>query len=591
MALNLNIVNIVFLFLPFFVLIIPMIKLRQYENLIAAISVFLITISILFSLPINLNLKYLVIFMTYVIIYMEIKKPRVKIRKNKKIIWAIFLGLLTLNYLIYLLKSKLADVITILGLGYDHWGHFTLFSAISKCETQLLWCRLEEVNYVKSIMLTYAPGTTNIWSSINTIFLIKDPNIYSLVAYYTFNYVFHLIIFFLAVFFYLFKLRSKLKYLMIISSIVILVHGQFSNFLVSGFPPYIVAFTLFLFQLILLQSYFSSLRFLAILMLSSQISFTSPAFLPVSIFVFTIYCLTNRINIKNSFQRLKPVYKIGTIIFIFITLVYTYYFSIMVKSYGAKQILAPGGIEPIATFYLLLFISAVILITYSKKKKKFDFKLDLVYFIYVLYVLVLYLITFYYTGTVQYYALKQAYFIIPLSIFVIGSSLRKMEKISFPYNKITDLMSITLLILVFFSPSNKTFTSGYMGRPAEVIEIFSNGLQNEQIIYGPQVLRASNLMAELEGKCGIYTSNFYEWDLNSRWINALSGTSNDYTFALTWGIGLDSQNSIESRYHEMTNNYDTEYACIVFNEQVEYNPSLKQFFKSKNWRIKDLRRS
>jgi hypothetical protein len=98
-------------------------------------------------------------------------------------------------------------------------------------------------------------------------------------------------------------------------------------------------------------------------------------------------------------------------------------------------------------------------------------------------------------------------------------------------------------------------------------------------------------MAELEGKCGIYTSNFYEWDLNSRWINALSGTSNDYTFALTWGIGLDSQNSIESRYHEMTNNYDTEYACIVFNEQVEYNPSLKQFFKSKNWRIKDLRRS
>ena len=130
-----------------------------------------------------------------------------------------------------------------------------------------------------------------------------------------------------------------------------------------------------------------------------------------------------------------------------------------------------------------------------------------------------------------------------------------------------------------------------MGQPQKIIKIFLSDSKGNQIIYGPQVLQAANLVKMNNADCGIYTSNIYDWDLNSRWINALAGTFTDETFNIYWNTGVKSQKTIVERYNTLQEIYQKDLICLIFEDEVLLEDVLKSFAQKNNWNILKLNRS
>jgi hypothetical protein len=166
-------------------------------------------------------------------------------------------------------------------------------------------------------------------------------------------------------------------------------------------------------------------------------------------------------------------------------------------------------------------------------------------------------ITIIYTGTVQYYAVKQLYVWLPLTgIFVIGQ-MWKTKFISKNRIGVTVAVVITLSLvsLTFWSSSS---SNGWMGTPISAIRNLANqSLWNQSVIYSRNFLNDYEIENSIPPKCIILRINPSDSDLNSRWANALTNplSMSSKCFDGYWNSSPLSTVDLINRLRDLQENY------------------------------------
>jgi hypothetical protein len=188
-------------------------------------------------------------------------------------------------------------------------------------------------------------------------------------------------------------------------------------------------------------------------------------------------------------------------------------------SFGWRQILAPGGVQR-PNLLIAIFITALFIVTSIKYRS--DFSIWLLTISGALSVAFLSSITFIYTGSIQYYAVKQLYVWLPLAFLFITTQIWKFK---FASKNVTEsnLAGFIALFLVFFSFWTNSPSNGFMGTPVSAVRnLASQSTWYQSVVYGPNFLNDYPSSNSSPPKCVIFRVNPSESDLNSRWANALT---------------------------------------------------------------------
>lgn len=188
-------------------------------------------------------------------------------------------------------------------------------------------------------------------------------------------------------------------------------------------------------------------------------------------------------------------------------------------SFGWRQILAPGGVHRPSLFVAVSITVVFMIISF---KRQSDFLIYLLILSGFLSTALLSAVTVIYTGSVQYYAVKQLYIWLPLTGIFIASQMWKTKFIL--QNKIgvsiATILGFFLVSSTFWSASS---SSGWMGNPTSAIRNVANqSVWDQSVIYSKNFLDDYVDEDSAHPKCIILRVNPSESDLNSRWANAVT---------------------------------------------------------------------
>jgi hypothetical protein len=418
------------------------------------------------------------------------------------LLFIVFSSLLFLN-------NNSGGMITLLSGGYDRAFHFQLFKhSFGSAENAPIVSFLGE----------YPPGLSIYLRIVASILGIDNFHILSGIYVYVIG-LFLLIILnclFMAKIFYSISKNLFTRFVIVF---IILVFSHYSYMIGAGFDPYL--FGLLLINIIIWLELRSNKRFLPTLLLFFILLITSPALI---IIPFVFICIT-RFGNKAFLRRLNP-----TLIFLFIAITsLVIIFSLkFFESFGWRQILAQGGIEPLSMFFYSILSTSILLLFYFAHKPNaiIESFLITIFVAAQLNFIPFALLTSYFNNEISYYAQKQAYV---STVFLSLTLLSLITKIKFNliygYSFPKKFISILFILFIFTSsirPGTYAFTQSSISK--QLIVFSSSKLKGSQTIYGPQILSAANKLFFSGKDCGIYRSNTFDSDLNSRWITSLGGT-------------------------------------------------------------------
>ena len=313
--------------------------------------------------------------------------------------------------------------------------------------------------------------------------------------------------------------KNEKKYFLITSILlVLLIVYSTGTMLVNGFPPY-VAVTLLLAYWMKMQSLLksSTTRLLNLTFAAFAVLLITPgpfAFLVIPGLYLTVKLVSdffvNR-DFKVLFLGLAAPVILGGISYV--------EFRSTSGSFGWRQILAPGGVHRPSLFVAVSITVVFMIISF---KRQSDFLIYLLILSGFLSTALLSAVTVIYTGSVQYYAVKQLYIWLPLTGIFIAS---QMWKTKFTLqNKIgvsiATILGFFLVSSTFWSASS---SSGWMGNPTSAIRNVANqSVWDQSVIYSKNFLDDYVDEDSAHPKCIILRVNPSESDLNSRWANAVT---------------------------------------------------------------------
>jgi hypothetical protein len=313
--------------------------------------------------------------------------------------------------------------------------------------------------------------------------------------------------------------KNEKKYFLITSILlVLLIVYSTGTMLVNGFPPY-VAVTLLLAYWMKMQSLLKSLttRLLNLTFAAFAVLLITPgpfAFLVIPGLYLTVKLVSdffvNR-DFKVLFLGLAAPVILGGISYV--------EFRSTSGSFGWRQILAPGGVHRPSLFVAVSITVVFMIISF---KRQSDFLIYLLILSGFLSTALLSAVTVIYTGSVQYYAVKQLYIWLPLTGIFIASQMWKTKFIL--QNKIgvsiATILGFFLVSSTFWSASS---SSGWMGNPTSAIRNVANqSVWDQSVIYSKNFLDDYVDEDSAHPKCIILRVNPSESDLNSRWANAVT---------------------------------------------------------------------
>lgn len=291
---------------------------------------------------------------------------------------------------------------------------------------------------------------------------------------------------------------------------------------VNGFPPYV-------FGLLILLVYLSGSN-------DSQNEETQSQKLSFSIFLLTLIFPAGLLFLILPAvvlgRKLLGKFFLGrdatTILFSMILIVVFSIFSLwnlaMTSSkLSWRQVYAGGGVQPpnILTSIFLLVVSLVSFFVLIRSQR--ESLLLQTYASGFLGLAILSLVTIYFTGSIQYYAIKHFYTFAFICVLLICIAQMQMpnERISRPNLGILLTISVSL-VMTMATP--KIFTGGFMGIPLPAIKVASQmNLWESQVVDAEVLIKVADDPDTKNFDCVILVSRNKESDLNSRWINAMTG--------------------------------------------------------------------
>lgn len=348
--------------------------------------------------------------------------------------------------------------------------------------------------------------------------------------------------------------KYEKKYVLTISIFLVsLIIYSSGTMLVNGFPPY-VAVTLVLAYWMrmqpLLKSY--STKLLNLTFAAFVVLLITPG--PFAFLIVPGLYLTFKLISEYMANRDFKVFFVGVAAPLVLGGISYFEFRSTSGSFGWRQILAPGGVHRPS---LLLAISITLVFILISFKCRSDFLIWLLILSGFLSTALLSAITIIYTGSVQYYAVKQLYVWLPLVGIFIMSQIWKTK--FFSKNKreepVVAVIGFFLVSSLLWSSSS---SSGWMGTPISAVRNLANqSLWNQSIIFSRNFPKEYTNENSAPPKCIILRINPSESDLNSRWANALTNplSMSSKCFDGYWNSSPLSTVDLINRLRDLQENY------------------------------------
>jgi hypothetical protein len=179
---------------------------------------------------------------------------------------------------------------------------------------------------------------------------------------------------------------------------------------------------------------------------------------------------------------------------------------------------------------------------------------------------VLAILTIAYTGSIQYYAIKQLYVCLLILTIVVMKYLFEMNQSS-----LAKILGSTLIIGIFSVSLlySKVYTTGFMGTMPNAIRSISNekSWQTSSVDSHNLIRMKGKLNPILQNQCLIFRVSPFESDLNSRWANAIgnSNSTSEACFGAYWNSHMLSDQELISKLKSSS----MDYVLIVALSQKE----------------------
>ena len=341
-----------------------------------------------------------------------------------------------------------------------------------------------------------------------------------------------------------------------IASLVISI-GYFGIFLTNGFIPYAAGILILLIYLVgsnldqdktskYLNAFFATLLLLLI-------SPALVAFLLLPGLITTIKYFREA-NSSSSYMRIVFILIISSILASI-----GYFFQVVTSSnFGWRQILSPGGaIKPNIFVALFLLLSIVFTVATKRKWILNNIPIQLV-LSGAFSVGLLSTITIIFTGSVQYYAVKQLHVWLVLAALCVATLLTSLKRVAVGVNS---LKIVFIILLIAPLVTSTALRSGWMGNMFGVIS-----LSVDKSRWDSQIVKVGKIRSGLETvnseknssvECLILRAKDSESDLNSRWINALNvePSITSRCFAAFWNSTPLTRDELELRLKELEGNF------------------------------------
>lgn len=348
--------------------------------------------------------------------------------------------------------------------------------------------------------------------------------------------------------------KYEKKYVLTISIFLVsLIIYSSGTMLVNGFLPY-VAVTLVLAYWMrmqpLLKSY--STKLLNLTFAAFVVLLITPG--PFAFLIVPGLYLTFKLITEYMANRDFKVFFVGVAAPLILGGISYFEFRSTSGSFGWRQILAPGGVHRPS---LLLAISITLVFILISFKCRSDFLIWLLIVSGFLSTALLSAITIIYTGSVQYYAVKQLYVWLPLVGIFIMSQIWKTKFFS-KNNGGEPVAAVIGFFLVSSLLWSSSSSSGWMGTPISAVRNLANqSLWNQSIIYSRNFPKEYTNENSAPPKCIILRINPSESDLNSRWANALTNplSMSSKCFDGYWNSSPLSTVDLINRLRDLQENY------------------------------------
>lgn len=510
-----------------------------------------------FFVEITNHQRWLVIlFLIVCDFFANIKK--IEIEKFVEVVLKVSGVFLLIKALFYFLTLIFDYVLQFLSLGYDNAFHLALFryyraDAWFPFSSEALW------GTDFGLFNTYPSGQSALWSFLTEPIIGNNlGSRENLAAYATVNIaVFITMIWLLVKCVDRYARKTLATRVFMISVSLVAGIGYLGIFYTNGFIPYAGG-------ILVLLLYFASFgmnldefsRYLSPFFTTLLLLLTAPALIA---FVL-IPGLVSTLRYFGEKDKTRSNLKTILIALLSLSLAMIGYSiqEVTSSSFGWRQILSPGGSIRPSVFVVAVLVTTLLLSLILVGRSILPNPIIQGVISGALSAALLSGVTIFYTGTIQYYAIKQIHVWIVFAILGVAIILSSLHKHSLRL-ELVKVVFVVILIFPLVSPT--AIGAGWMGN---MLGVISTTLDRSK--WDSQIVNVTDIRSGLDAAltrnqtnkyCLILRTEGLESDLNSRWINAINlepGITND-CFSAFWNSAGLSTEELEARIMEMKGNF------------------------------------
>jgi hypothetical protein len=478
-----------------------------------------------------------------------------KLKKTTLRVAIIFFGL----KLLFGILSRVPEyILRFFSFGYDNAFHFAIYRYY-RAEPRFPFGSKSPWATDFGLFKTYPSGQGALWSFLAEPIIGNNLETEkNLVAYAVINIVLLIILNFL-VFSLIYQHSQKSIFDLVFIGFVSLAVsiGYFGIFFTNGFIPYAAGIVVVLIYLKVQSSNMSKTsRFLSVFFATLLLLLISPALIA---FLFLPGLVTTFGYFKEAFSSANYMRVVFMLSLSCALALLGYFFQVVTSSnFGWRLILSPGGvIKPNVYVALLLFLTVAIALTLRWRSTLSSLIIQLV-LSGAFSVILLSSTTIIFTGSVQYYAVKQLH--VWLVLAAVGAAITLVTIKS--NHKMSNLLRASfflLLIVPLITPTS--FRSPWMGNMIGVLSATLDKSQwDSQIVNVADIrsgLETVNSLEKISAECLILRTKGLESDLNSRWINALNvePSITENCFSAFWNSAPLTDQELESRLSDLDSDF------------------------------------
>jgi hypothetical protein len=489
-----------------------------------------------------------------------------------------------------LLEKFKVQLISFVMAGYDNSHHFAIFQNMLKTDRISRFSQSTQWEIPSFFAYQYPPGNSIFWQSVLAPLRLNGSDVYFSMYLFLATIllsVFSLIILTFKIVGYLTnESRSKVQIIHFAFVTIAISLGTFSFMISSGFPTVLtgLGLALYIFNVSYVEfPEYSRISFVTQLAIIVLISNTYVTLMP-SVFLCFLYLLHKQRSSSEPANSQNDTRFVVSVLILTVSLIFVL-FRFTAGTMGWRQILEPGGIQPIPNSILLL--TTVTLIVFIAKYK-FRNNAHKYFSVFVgtnlMVCIALSCLTFIYNGSISYYAMKQWYVCVLLCIPCLISLLHSRNL----FSKVPILVLACIFTMLQYSnvKNPSVFRYGFMSSTylATKYSIDPN-LRVNLPVNASQLIAAHSVSNESPYAVVLDPGGYS--DLASRWLNTLNHNWTDSNWFFY--TPPDSWNLDDLRLE--SGNKSTKPAYLITDNEKNINSKLFDLLKAAGVEVRIISRS